>query len=220
MTQGLGEKQEKKREETDKKIWEFIKKHPSSHVRGIIKQLGMSPNAVTQSIKRLLESKKIILLIDSDVFYKLKNKDTKKRKSLVCHYPELEETKKVYFDRLKQEMDSILDELEKGKEEEKNKIRPYLNQLSENFAVLINGNHYPTLLKLKNALGVKKVNESMIGVYLFRLLKKTYLEKNNIDRDERFYLDLLPDKYTHIKFEDAQDQKDFISLNMNQTSIT
>lgn len=234
MTQGLGEHQAQQRKETDKKIHEFIKKHPSSHVRGIIKQLNLSPNAVTHSIDRLLESKKIILLKDSNVFYTLKNKNTKKIKSLVCYYPELEEKKKMYFDKLKQESDSIIDELKEMQNKQRNSFFPLLNNYAENLAVIINKNHYPTLLKLSNALGIKKINESMIGVYIFRLMEKICLARNDVPWAVKFYFDMLPDKYTHIKFEDSQDQdkfickntdifdeiKHFISCDMKQTPIT
>jgi len=206
---GLGKPQLEAQKRTDSIVFSCIRKNPGIHVTGLISKTGINPNSIVFSTKRLYKNKIILKLKQSGIFYKIKI--PKNNVGYVCHYPELEKKHCEKLDRAEKQMNYCVKQLQKIHDEQFKQNKPLVKRLAEFYKLLIKGKDEHILFKFRNRLNIIKINESMIGFFIYKEMEKRHLKQNIDPFTPEFYFKILPKKLCSIEFESSEDFKEFYS---------
>lgn len=198
MTRGMGEKQFTAQLETEEKILKCIQNFPGIHSRGIIRKTKCSPNAVTNAIKRLFDKGKIF-----------RNIKTSRKNFGYVYNDTCYKNQDEFIKYMQRQQEIYIDDLKKLHDEQFQFYKPKIHELSLAQNKLIQGNHESTLFQFRNSLGVTKVNSTMIGFFIYLLIERMELNRSDVPWNPEFYFKMMDKEYTQIKFEIADDFRNF-----------
>jgi len=115
------------------------------------------------------------------------------------------------LDKIRKKVDDFPNQFKKLHDEDFEKQKPFVKNIAKKLQVLIKGHYDPVLFEFRTRLNVVKVNESMIGFFIYKKIEKNAKKRNNIPWYPEFYFKMLPKKLCSINFESSEDFKEFYS---------
>ncbi|MDE1861515.1 MAG: hypothetical protein KGI33_01245 [Thaumarchaeota archaeon] len=204
----------RQRKKTDTKVLNFIKAHPPSHTRQIIKGTSMSPNSVVASLRRLRGEKKIITHKESKFF-----KNSRIPPGALAYLPNYPDERRA-VDTAAKNIRKDINEAERSLlaffDKDFKKRRPMVRQHADALSHRLRLQSDDVVKILQYVLGIRDVNESMIGFYIY----KQFFEREkqfDLPYCYDFYYKMLPKKYCKIGIQSPSQLIEFMKHNFQHS---